>query len=129
MQNKGAITNYHKLTEEDYSIPCYELANYLLGKILVRKFEGKLLKGRIVETECYLGGDDKASHSYKGKQTPRNQPMFMPPGTSYVYMTYGMYHCFNISAKESGAAVLLRALQPIEGLDCMRNLRSGKLNE
>lgn len=117
--------NLFKITEEFYNIPCYELANTLLGKILVRKFEGNILKGRIVETECYLGGEDKASHSYNGKQTPRNEPMFMAPGTSYVYMTYGMYHCFNISAREPGAAVLIRALEPIEGLDYMRQLRNG----
>lgn len=117
--------NLFKFTEEFYNIPCYELANNLLGKVLVRKVEGNILKGRIVETECYLGGEDKASHSYNGRQTPRNEPMFMPPGTSYVYMTYGIYHCFNISAAEPGAAVLIRALEPLEGLDIMRQLRNG----
>lgn len=118
-------SNLYKLYEELYNVPCNDLANYLLGKILVRDFNDCILKGRIVETECYLGGEDKASHSYNGKQTPRNEPMFMPPGTSYVYMTYGMYYCFNISAAEPGAAVLIRALEPLEGLDCMRNLREG----
>ena len=53
----------------------------------------------IVETECYLGGEDVASHSYNGKRTPRNEPMYMKPGTSYVYSIYGMYFCFNISSK------------------------------
>lgn len=119
------MMNLFRFTEEFYNIPCYELANTLLGKVLVRKFEGNIVKGRIVETECYLGGEDKASHSYNGRQTPRNEPMFMPPGTSYVYMTYGMYHCFNISAAEPGAAVLIRALEPLEGLDFMRQLRNG----
>lgn len=120
----NTVTLY-KLSEESYNVPCYDLANDLLGKLLVRKFEGNTLKGRIVETECYLGGQDKASHSYNGRQTPRNQPMFMSPGTSYVYMTYGMYHCFNISAAEPGAAVLIRAIEPLDGLACMRNLRDG----
>jgi len=70
------------------------------GKILVRYLEnGTILKGRIVETEAYLGAIDKASQSYQNKVTPRNLPMYMPPGTIYVYMTYGMYHCFNISSQ------------------------------
>lgn len=71
-----------------------------IGKILVRYLEnGTILKGRIVETEGYLGTIDKASHSYQNKVTPRNLPMYMPPGTIYIYMTYGMYHCFNISSQ------------------------------
>lgn len=127
MHDSSAV-NLLKFTHDSYNVPCYELANILLGKLLVRKFDGNILKGRIVETECYLGGEDKASHSYNGKQTPRNEPMFMPPGTAYVYLTYGMYHCFNISAAEPGAAVLIRALEPIEGLDCMRTLRTGNIN-
>lgn len=66
----------------------------------MRKLEnGKILKGRIVETESYLGGIDKASQTYQNKVTPRNVPMYMPPGTIYVYLTYGMYHCFNISSQ------------------------------
>lgn len=76
------------------------LMEKLTGKVLVRKLEnGTILKGRIVETESYLGVEDKASHTYKGKVTPRNIPMYMPPGTIYVYFTYGMYHCFNISSQ------------------------------
>jgi len=73
---------------------------FLTGKVLVRYLEnGTILKGRIVETEGYLGVIDKASHCYQNKVTPRNLPMYMPPGTIYVYMTYGMYHCFNISSQ------------------------------
>lgn len=72
----------------------------ILGKVLVRRLEnGTILKGRIVETEGYLGAVDKASHSYQNKVTPRNVPMYMSPGTIYVYMTYGMYYCFNISSQ------------------------------
>lgn len=114
-----------KLDSSFYNIPCAELARSLLGKVLVRKLpSGELLKGKIVETECYLGVDDKASHSYNGKQTDRNSAMFMKPGTSYVYSIYGMYYCFNISSKEDGSAVLIRSLEPLENLELMRRLRS-----
>ncbi|XP_053997135.1 DNA-3-methyladenine glycosylase-like isoform X4 [Hylaeus anthracinus] len=83
-----------------FDSPCEDLAQNLLGKVLVRYLEnGTILKGRIVETEGYLGVVDKASHTYQNKITPRNIPMYMPPGTIYVYMTYGMYHCFNISSQ------------------------------
>ncbi|XP_018328288.1 DNA-3-methyladenine glycosylase isoform X2 [Agrilus planipennis] len=114
-----------KLGRNFFDIPCYNLAVYLLGKILVRKLEdGTLLKARIVETECYLGGDDKASNSYNGRKTPGNEPMYMKAGTAYVYMTYGMYFCMNISSTEPGAAVLLRALDPIKGFEKMNELRA-----
>jgi len=112
---------------EFFNVPCLTLAHNMLGQILVRiTDDGQRLSGRIVETECYLGGEDKASCSYMGKQTPRNVAMFMKPGTAFVYMTYGMYYCFNISSKGEGAAVLLRALEPLEGLDRMKENRSIK---
>ncbi|CAK9802291.1 DNA-3-methyladenine glycosylase [Anthophora plagiata] len=108
-----------------FDSPCEELAQNLLGKILVRCLEnGTILKGRIVETEGYLGIIDKASHTYQSKMTPRNIPMYMPPGTIYVYMTYGMYHCFNISSQESGAHVLIKAVEPLLGLEYMELLRN-----
>lgn len=67
---------------------------------MVRKLDdGTILKGKIVETESYLGIIDKASATYQGKVTPRNIPMYMEPGTIFVYMTYGMYYCFNISSQ------------------------------
>ncbi|KAL0115568.1 hypothetical protein PUN28_010824 [Cardiocondyla obscurior] len=114
-----------RLKYEFFDIPCEELAQRLLGKILVRYLEnGTILKGRIVETEGYLGSIDKASHSYQNKVTPRNLPMYMPPGTTYVYMTYGMYHCFNISSQGDGCAVLIRALDPLEGIEYMADQRN-----
>jgi len=90
----------NRLKDSFYDVPCEELAKRLLGKILVRRInDGTVLKGRVVETECYPGGEDKASHSYNGRITERSKPMYMKPGTTYVYITYGMYHCFNISSQ------------------------------
>ncbi|XP_012271923.1 uncharacterized protein LOC105695161 isoform X3 [Orussus abietinus] len=111
-----------------YDIPCEELAQNLLGRVLVRRLEnGTILKGRIVETESYLGGVDKASQSYLNRVTPRNLPMYMQPGTIYVYLTYGMYHCFNISCQEPGTYVLVRAVEPICNLQYMELLRNTRL--
>lgn len=95
------------------------VAKNLLGKYLIHKN----LIGKIVETEAYLQ-DDPASHSFKGK-TKRNLPMFDNPGTSYVYLTYGMYYCFNIvsNKKGIGEAVLIRALEPISGVNIMKKNR------
>ncbi|XP_039312569.1 DNA-3-methyladenine glycosylase [Solenopsis invicta] len=116
-----------RLQYEFFDIPCEDLAQQLLGKVLVRYFEnGTVLKGKIVETEAYLGAIDKASHSYQNKVTPRNLPMYMPPGTTYVYMTYGMYHCFNISSQGDGCAVLVRAVDPLEGMEFMADQRTSK---
>ncbi|XP_017884890.1 DNA-3-methyladenine glycosylase-like isoform X2 [Ceratina calcarata] len=117
----------NRLPYSFYDRPCEELAQNLLGKILVRCLEnGTILKGRIVETEGYLGTVDKASHTYQNKVTPRNIPMYMPPGTIYVYMTYGMYHCFNISSQGEGCAVLIRAVEPLEGTEYMASQRTAK---
>jgi len=98
--NSDEIYYRKRLDEKFYNVPCEEMAKSLLGKVLVRQLDkDTIIRGRIVETECYLGGEDAASHSFQGKVTTRNEPMFMKPGTAYVYMTYGMYHCFNISSK------------------------------
>jgi len=98
---KSSPVPYRKrLDAQFYETPCEEMAIRLLGKVLVRRLDDDtLVRGRIVETESYLGNEDAASQSFKGKVTPRNERMFMKPGTAYVYMTYGMYHCFNISSK------------------------------
>ncbi|XP_034942327.1 DNA-3-methyladenine glycosylase-like [Chelonus insularis] len=118
----------NRLIDDFYNVPCIDLAQNLLGKILVRQLEnGTILKGRIVETESYLGGIDKASQSYQNKITPRTIPMYMLPGTIYIYFTYGMYYCFNISSQGEGAAVLLRGVEPIEGIEEMENNRISRL--
>lgn len=105
--------------------PCIALAKTLLGKLLVRQLSsGEILKGVIVETESYLGVVDKASHTYNGRKTARNEAMYLNAGTAYVYAIYGIYFCFNISSLEEGSAVLVRALEPLEGVPTMKIYRS-----
>ena len=101
------------------------VARTLLGQRLVRVLEGRRLAGLIVETEAYLGIPDAAAHTYEGRHTARNQTMWGDGGHCYVYFTYGMHHCVNVVAGRAGdpVAVLLRALEPSEGLDTMRALR------
>ncbi|XP_057716700.1 DNA-3-methyladenine glycosylase [Corythoichthys intestinalis] len=116
-----------RLGEDFFSQPCVPLAKAFLGKVLVRRYkDGTELRGRVVETEAYLGGEDKASHSAGGKRTERNTAMFMKPGTIYVYPIYGIYLCMNVSSEGDGAAVLLRSLEPLQGHPVMRKLRAAK---
>lgn len=115
------------LGQDFFHQPCITLAKAFLGKVLVRRCaDGTELRGRIVETEAYLGGEDKASHSAGGKRTERNTAMFMKPGTIYVYPIYGIYLCMNVSSEGEGAAVLLRSLEPLEGQAVMRRLRAAR---
>jgi DNA-3-methyladenine glycosylase len=102
-----------------------EVAQRLLGCILVREIHGLRLSGRIVETEAYHQ-TDAASHSYKGR-TPSTEIMFGPAGFLYVYFTYGMHYCMNVvtGAEDEGSAVLIRALEPLEGTETMRLARHG----
>jgi len=105
-----------------YERPTVEVARDLLGKILVHGPAA----GMIVETEAYLGGDDLAAHSARGL-TARTRVIFGPPGHAYVYFVYGMYECLNLVAEPDGkpGCVLIRALQPVAGMDLMRRRRPG----
>jgi DNA-3-methyladenine glycosylase len=100
----------------------------LLGKLLIRRDGRTLLAGRIVEDEAYLGASDPAAHAYAGL-TPRNAVLFGPPGYAYVYFIYGNYYCLNVSCMPEGVGegVLLRAMQPIFGLEAMARARDLEL--
>jgi DNA-3-methyladenine glycosylase len=100
-----------------------ELARYLIGKTIVRKIGRNKLIGRIVETEAYPPGD-QAGHAYRGR-TPRNQSLFLGTGFAYVYFIYGTSYMLNVSAEAAGvgAGVLLRAIEPLEGIEIMKRLR------
>ena len=104
-----------------------EIAKDLIGKILVTNFDGALTSGRIVETEAYVAHIDKASHAFQGKRTSRNEHMYASAGTAYVYICYGMHQMFNIVTNEKDIpdAVLIRAVEPLEGIDVMLQ-RTGK---
>ncbi len=100
------------------------MARSLLGCYLVRQIDHLTLVGRIVETEAYLGFQDPCCHSFKGLPTKRTEAMFLPGGHSYVYFIYGMYYCFNVVTQQKAPeAVLIRALEPIEGIREMRKRR------
>ena len=101
-----------------------QVAPDLLGCLVVREYEGRKLVGRIVEVEAYLGQEDAASHAYRGP-TPRSQVMFGRAGIAYVYLIYGVHHCLNVvtGPEGEGQAVLIRALEPVIGVEIMRDHR------
>jgi DNA-3-methyladenine glycosylase len=119
-----------KLSRSFYSRSALDVASDLLGKVLVRRLNGRDLAGKIVETEAYVGPHDLACHASKG-HTARTSVMFGPPGHAYVYMIYGFYFCLNVVTGRIGypAAVLIRGLEPLENVDLMRQLRNNPERE
>src|SRR5215468_4640444 len=115
------------LQREFYDRDPRRVARDLLGKVLLRRQGRKVLAGRIVEVEAYLG-NDPAAHSFAGR-TARNAVLWGPPGISYVYFIYGNHYCFNVSCLPDGVpgGVLFRALEPLAGLEAMAAGREGTL--
>ncbi len=113
-----------RLSRAFYGRATLTVAREILGQRLVRQWQGERLAGRIVEVEAYIGLEDCASHAHRGK-TERNAAMFGRSGHAYVYFIYGMYHCLNLVTETEGypAALLIRALEPLEGLNTQQQLR------
>ena len=115
-----------KLKREFFQKSTAQVARALLGQNLVRITDkGVRLKGRILETEAYLGLKDPCCHSFKGRKTERTRVMYQPGGVAYVYFVYGMHYCFNVVTARKGEpeAVLIRALKPLEGLPVLKKNR------
>ncbi len=113
------------LKEKFYRRGALKIAPELIGKLLVRKYNGIKLVGRITETEAYVGPQDKACHAYNNRRTKRTEVMFRSGGFAYIYMIYGMYFCLNIVAGREGSpeAVLIRDIEPVEGSGIMKKNR------
>lgn len=115
-----------KLPRAFYLGDTVSIARALLGCVLWRRLDdGELLAARIVETEAYLGANDLASHARRGLRSPRNESMYLEGGHAYVYFTYGMHWCMNVVTQEAdlAEAVLLRAAEPVRGVEAMRARR------
>ena len=114
-----------KLPREFYDRPTLDVARDLLGKVLVHRHRGVTTSGAIVEVEAYIGESDPACHAAPGP-TRRNAPLYGPPGFAYVYLNYGIHYLVNVvtEAEQQPAAVLIRALDPVDGIDVMRRRRS-----
>ena len=110
-----------------FARPAEVVARELVGTVMRSTIGRVVTSGIIVETEAYLGAIDPASHGYLGRRNSRNASIFGPPGSWYVYLSYGMHWCANLVAAREGeaAAVLIRALEPVEGIEAMRERRKG----
>ncbi len=111
--------------------PTIIVSKALLGKFLIHEYRGQILSGMIVETEAYIGEKDKAAHSYGGRRTIRNEVEYGPGGYVYIYLVYGLHHQLNFvtAGTDQPECVLIRALEPAEGIEVMKNNRkTGKLS-
>ena len=123
--NKSPLNKSFYIQSDPLSI-----SKLLLGKLIETKINNKITSGIIVETEAYLGFNDKASHSYQNKKTERNKNMFRKGGISYIYICYGIHTLFNIVINIEGIpqAVLIRAIEPISGIKYMEKRRHQKIS-
>ena len=117
-----------KLTASFYNRDTVQVARELIGKYLVRRLDCQLLVCRITETEAYIGRCDKACHAYNYRRTNRTETLFASPGTAYIYLIYGMYHCLNFVTEpaEEPCAVLIRGGSMCHGSETVSQLRFGK---
>ncbi|MGM0471518.1 MAG: DNA-3-methyladenine glycosylase [Bacillota bacterium] len=117
-----------RLDKEFYQQDAVTLAQDLLGTHLVREVSGEKIITKIVETEAYVGPEDKACHAYDNKKTERTKVMFASGGQAYVYLIYGMYHCFNVvsGSENKPEAVLVRAVEPVTGWELIKQNRDIK---
>src|SRR5271166_2759394 len=123
--NTIPVCRLRRLRRTEFPVDTVELARYLIGKVAVRDTDDGRLSGRIVETEAYPVGDS-AGHAFRG-ETRRNASLFLGRGHAYIYFTYGSSFMLNVTSEVVGvgAGVLLRALEPIEGIDPMQRFRGG----
>ncbi len=122
---------YKRFNREFFTQDTEVVAKELLGNYLIRETKQSRMIGKILEVEAYLGPNDKASHAYNFKKTERTKTMYMKPGTLYVYLIYGLYHCLNVvtEPEQMPCAVLIRQIYPIEGIELIienRSVKSGK---
>ena len=120
-----------RYNREFFSKNTKSVAQKLIGRYLIRQTKKGVMIGKVIETEAYLGPNDKACHTYNYRKTERTKTMYQKPGTWYVYLIYGMYHCLNIITEPKGipCAILIRQLYPVEGIDLMKKNRDVKIGK
>jgi len=125
MENDCEILQHSFYDRADVTV----IARELLGKVLMTNFNNEITSGRIVETEAYNGAVDRASHAYGNRRTNRTEVMFGKPGTAYVYLCYGIHHLFNVvtNRKEIPHAILIRAIEPLSGIEIMQDRTRKKI--
>ncbi|MFX1496037.1 MAG: DNA-3-methyladenine glycosylase [Promethearchaeota archaeon] len=125
------MSELERLNREFFDRKTVQVTKELLGKYLVRKTKRGNIIGKIIEVEAYLGPYDKASHSHGYKKTDRTNVMYMKPGTLYIYLIYGIYHCLNVITEPEGmpCAILIRKLYPVEGIEMMKENRRIKVGK